>query len=89
MSVPVGGNATVSVTNANGTVTATSSNTAVATVTYASGVATIHGVAAGSATVTIRGQRHQPHGFSDRDDVGALTVSPTSVTRPGGQAMRR
>ena len=80
--VPVGGTATVSVTNASGTVTATSSNTSIATVTYASGTATIRGVAAGSATVTIA------DGFNSRTVavtvVAGLTVSPTSVQVPVG-----
>ena len=54
VNIPANGSATVSVTNASGTVTASTSNTAIATVSYAAGVATIHGVASGSATITIR-----------------------------------
>jgi hypothetical protein len=78
VSVAVGGNASVSVSNANGTVQVSSANTGIATVTYAaatstSGTATIHGVAAGSTTVTIR------------DSVTSRSVSVT-VTSPTAAA---
>ncbi|MEN6587560.1 MAG: hypothetical protein ABFE02_16085 [Sulfuricella sp.] len=84
VSVPVGNNATVSVTNASGTVTATSSNTAIATVSYASGVATIHGVAAGSATVTVRDSLNTRTVAVTVTASASLTVSPTSVSVPVG-----
>ena len=76
--VGVGANVPVSVTNRDGTVRVSTSNSAVATVSYASGVATIHGVAAGSATVTIRDSENQRQ-VSVTVRPG-LTVSPTSVT---------
>ena len=79
VSVPVGGNAAVSVTNANGTVTATSSNTAIATVSYAAGTATIHGVAAGTATITIRDSFNSRTVAVTVSSGAALTVSASQV----------
>ena len=52
--VPVGASATVRVRETQGTVTVSSSAQNIATVTYAAGTATIHGIAPGTATITIR-----------------------------------
>ena len=84
VSVPVGGNAAVSVTNATGSISASSSNTAIARVTYASGTATIHGVAAGSATITISDSLNSRTVAVTVVSVATLTISPTSVSIPVG-----
>ena len=78
VSVTAGDNARVTVSNADGTVRVSSANTAVATVSYASGIATIHGVAAGSTTVTIRDSVTTRTVAVTVTSTAALTVTPTS-----------
>jgi Bacterial Ig-like domain (group 2) len=84
VSIPVGGDATVTVTGASGRVRASSSRTSVATVSYSSGIATIHGVSAGSTTVTIRDSERRLTVSVTVTAAAALTVSPTSVSVPAG-----
>lgn len=85
VSILAGQNASVNVSNATGPVTASSSNTGVATVSYASGVATIHGVAAGSATVSIRDSFNTRAVAVTVRSATTLTVSPTSASVAVGQ----
>ncbi len=61
LSVQVGSNATVTVSETRGSVTVSSSAPSIAAVSYASGTATITGLLAGSATISItnRGDRKQ------------------------------
>lgn len=75
--IVMGTDATVSVSNATGAVTASSSDSAVATVSYAAGVATIHGVAPGTATITIADSATTR--TVAVTVVTTLSVSPTSV----------
>jgi len=84
VSVQVGSNATVSVSNATGTVRATSANTAIATVSYASGTASIHGVAAGATVVTISDNLSSRSVAVTVTAASSLTVTPTSVSLPVG-----
>ena len=72
VTVPVGSDAAVGVSNANGAVTVSSSNTSIATVSYAAGTATIHGVAVGSASISVR------------DSQSTRTVSTTVVSAVAG-----
>jgi hypothetical protein len=80
VTVTAGADAAVKVTNPSGPVTVQTSNPAVATVGYGSGTATIHGVAAGSATITIADSYASRTVAVTVTAPPALTVSPTSVT---------
>ena len=82
VSTVVGSSVIVNVTETRGTVTATSSAPTIATVDYASGIATIHGVSAGTATITVaNGENRKRVSVTVRS---VLSITPSSVSIPAG-----
>ena len=75
----VGGSASVTVSNRDGSVSVRSADTDIATVAYERGVATIKGRSAGSTTVTIRDSEDRKR-VSVKVTAAGLTVSPASLS---------